>query len=125
MAIFEAAAHVWEEVFFDRITVLIEADLRSLDPLILGATSSVTVANGYGTVSGAMIYPILLAVVGIAVVVLMLGFVLPRFTGLFETLDAPLPPTTQVLMALSGSLRSFWWATTGRCSCSSREAGES
>ena len=64
------------------------------------------------TVSGAMIYPILLALVGVAVVVLMLGFVLPRFTGLFETLDAPLPPTTKVLMALSASLRSFWWAYT-------------
>ncbi|MHC4218118.1 MAG: type II secretion system F family protein, partial [Planctomycetota bacterium] len=62
------------------------------------------------TVTGAMIYPALLAVVGVAVVVLMLGFVLPRFTGLFETLDAPLPPTTKGLITLSESLRSTWWA---------------
>ncbi|MHC4140353.1 MAG: type II secretion system F family protein [Planctomycetota bacterium] len=62
------------------------------------------------TVMGAMIYPAVLAVVGVAVVVLMLGFVLPRFTGLFETLDAPLPPTTKWLITLSDSLRSTWWA---------------
>jgi type II secretory pathway component PulF len=62
------------------------------------------------TVTGAMIYPAVLAVVGVAVVVLMLGFVLPRFTGLFETLDAPLPPTTKGLITLSDSLRSTWWA---------------
>ncbi len=61
------------------------------------------------TVTNALVYPALLAVVGIAVVGLMLGFVLPRFGGLFETLDAPLPPTTELLMALSESMRSSWW----------------
>ncbi len=61
------------------------------------------------TVTNALVYPALLAVVGIAVVGLMLGFVLPRFGSLFETLDAPLPPTTEVLMALSESMRSSWW----------------
>jgi type II secretory pathway component PulF len=40
----------------------------------------------------------------------MLLFVLPRFAGLFETLDAPLPPTTKFLLYLSNLLRSYWWA---------------
>ncbi|MHC4429250.1 MAG: type II secretion system F family protein [Planctomycetota bacterium] len=62
------------------------------------------------TVTGALVYPIVLGIIGIVVVSLMLGFVLPRFSGLFETLDAPLPPTTKSLMALSDSLRSSWWA---------------
>ena len=39
----------------------------------------------------------------------MIVFVLPRFAGLFETLDAPLPPTTQMLLTISGVLRSKWW----------------
>ncbi|MEE8154469.1 MAG: type II secretion system F family protein, partial [Phycisphaerales bacterium] len=34
---------------------------------------------------------------------------LPRFAGLFETLDAPLPPTTQMLLTISDVLRSKWW----------------
>ena len=58
---------------------------------------------------GALIYPVLLVVVAIVVLGLMVGFVLPRFSGLFETLDMPLPPTTKMLMALSDFLRSFWW----------------
>ncbi len=56
-----------------------------------------------------MVYPCLLAVVGVVVVTVMIVFVLPRFAGLFETLDAPLPPTTQMLLAISGVLRSHWW----------------
>ena len=42
---------------------------------------------------GALVYPALLMVVGVAVVTLMIAFVLPRFAELFASLDAPLPPT--------------------------------
>ena len=63
---------------------------------------------------GAMIYPSLLIVVAIAVLALMLLFVLPRFAGLFETLDVELPPMTQMLMACSDFLRSYWWAMPDR-----------
>jgi type II secretory pathway component PulF len=59
---------------------------------------------------GAMIYPALLIVVAIGVLALMLLFVLPRFAGLFETLDVKLPPTTQFLMMCSDFLRSYWWS---------------
>lgn len=58
--------------------------------------------------SGAMVYPALLSCVGVAVMALMIGFVLPRFEGLFKTLDAPLPPTTRVLMDLSHLLSTHW-----------------
>jgi type IV pilus assembly protein PilC len=60
-------------------------------------------------VVGALIYPSLLIVVAMAVLALMLLFVLPRFAGLFETLDVKLPPTTQMLMACSDFLRNYWW----------------
>lgn len=58
---------------------------------------------------GALVYPSLLIVVGIGVTTLMLVGVLPRFSGLFETLDVPLPPTTKMLVALSEVIRSYWW----------------
>jgi type II secretory pathway component PulF len=61
-------------------------------------------------VVGAMIYPALLILVAIGVLALMLLFVLPRFAGLFETLDVALPPMTQMLMAASDGLRAYWWA---------------
>jgi type II secretory pathway component PulF len=58
---------------------------------------------------GAMIYPALLILVAVNVLGLMLLFVLPRFAGLFETLDVELPPMTLALMACSDFLRSYWW----------------
>ncbi len=62
-----------------------------------------------GSIIGAMIYPALLIVVAFSVLILMIAFVIPRFSGLFETLDAPLPPTTALLMSASELLRAYWW----------------
>ena len=62
---------------------------------------------------GAMVYPTLLICVSIGVLCAMFGFVLPRFEGLFKTLDAPLPPTTKIMMAISGWVRVYWWAALG------------
>ncbi len=61
------------------------------------------------SVIAAMMYPILLTFVCIAVLLLMLGVVLPRFSGLFETLDTPLPASTKFLVALSGMMLGYWW----------------
>ena len=62
------------------------------------------------TIVGAMVYPTILVVVGAAVMILMLLFVLPRFGALFQTLDTPLPPSTKWLLAVSAFLESWWWA---------------
>ena len=61
------------------------------------------------TILGALIYPALLICVGIAVLVTMLLFVIPRFAGMFESLSVALPPTTRLLLFLSDQLRSHWW----------------
>jgi len=62
---------------------------------------------------GAMVYPVLLIFVAGGVLGLMLLFVLPRFAGLFETLDMALPPTTRIMMAISNLLRGYWWLLLG------------
>lgn len=61
-------------------------------------------------VVGAMVYPMVLVSIAVIVLVVMIGFVLPRFEGLFESLDAPLPTTTMVLLEIGGFCRSYWWA---------------
>lgn len=61
-------------------------------------------------IGGAMIYPCLLICISIAVLAIMLTVVMPRFTGMFESLDVPLPATTMMLMAASDILRAYWWA---------------
>lgn len=65
------------------------------------------------TVAGALVYPALLSCVALGVMVIMIGFVLPRFEGLFQSLDTPLPAVTQVLMDFSTWCRSYWWVLIG------------
>jgi len=60
-------------------------------------------------VIGAMAYPVLLTVICLIVLGLMLGVVLPRFSGLFETLDTPLPATTKALVVLSNIMLGYWY----------------
>lgn len=57
---------------------------------------------------GALVYPCMLMVVAIGVLGVMIGFVLPRFEGLFKTLGAPLPPTTRILLLCSETVRNQW-----------------
>jgi type II secretory pathway component PulF len=61
-------------------------------------------------VQGALIYPCLLIVVALSVLMVLLTFVLPRFTALFQTLDTPLPSSTYVLVMLSQATCRYWWA---------------
>ncbi len=61
------------------------------------------------TLRGAMVYPIALTFIAIAVLLLVMLFVVPRFTEMFQTLDVPLPPTTLVMLAVSDLATRFWW----------------
>lgn len=58
---------------------------------------------------GAMVYPFLLIGVAIVVIGLLIGVVLPRFAGMFETLDTKLPASTAFLMTISNFVRTYWW----------------
>lgn len=62
------------------------------------------------SIVGALIYPIILVTLSIAIFTLLLTFVIPRFSVLFETLSVPLPASTQILVNISEFVRRFWWA---------------
>ena len=62
-----------------------------------------------GAISGALVYPSLLLTVAGGVLVAMMMFVLPRFAELFDTLDLPLPPSTQMMVNVSDLLLGYWW----------------
>lgn len=49
----------------------------------------------------AMAYPILMAVVGIATVIFMLTFVMPRLMGIFSNMGGKLPLPTKILISIS------------------------
>jgi len=58
----------------------------------------------------ALAYPIILAVVSAFVVVFVLTGVLPKFMPLFAGKESILPASTRMLMAMSQSIRGYWWA---------------
>jgi type IV pilus assembly protein PilC len=59
-------------------------------------------------VRGAMVYPVIIAVMAITVTIFLLCFVLPRFTAIFAGKEHLLPLPTIVLMAASSFLRNYW-----------------
>ncbi len=62
------------------------------------------------TVSTAMIYPMILIVISFASVFLLLTFVVPQFTEMFENSGKELPLPTQVVVGLAEILKTYWWA---------------
>jgi len=61
-----------------------------------------------GKVRAALIYPIIIIVGMIAVSALMVLFVIPRLTSIYEQFDAELPLATRILTGFSGFAISFW-----------------
>jgi len=60
-------------------------------------------------VIGAMVYPIILAVMAVTSVTFLLTFVLPRFLVVFEGKEHLLPATTKAIMALSTFMTGYWY----------------
>jgi general secretion pathway protein F len=62
------------------------------------------------TVSTAMIYPVILLVMSLASLFVMLTFVVPQFSEMFESAGKALPVSTQIVVGLAEWLQSYWWA---------------
>ncbi len=60
-------------------------------------------------VKSALAYPILLTVSGGVSIIVLLTYVLPKFTAIFGDLGKALPTSTRVLLGMSDGLRSYWW----------------
>lgn len=57
----------------------------------------------------AMIYPLILALTGGLSIIVLLAFVVPRFSALLAELGGSLPWSTRLLLDLSLFLQSWWW----------------
>ncbi len=62
------------------------------------------------TVSTALIYPAILVIMAVGSVFLLLTFVVPQFTEMFESAGKELPISTQIVVASAEWLQSYWWA---------------
>lgn len=61
-----------------------------------------------GKVKGALIYPAIIVLGMVAVAIIMVVFVIPRLTTLYEQFNADLPITTKFLIGLSDLTIKFW-----------------
>ncbi len=59
-----------------------------------------------------MIYPALLACVGLGSIVILLNFVVPRFATIFDTPGMKMPTPTKVMLMASDIVRAYWLPVT-------------
>ena len=57
----------------------------------------------------AMIYPVILLFTGGFSIVVLLVYVLPKFSSIFAEMHVALPLSTRIIIGVSGVLSSFWW----------------
>ncbi len=60
-------------------------------------------------VISALTYPIILLVVGIMSITLLLVFVVPQFTAMFENVGSDIPVSAQFLLNVSDGIKSYGW----------------
>jgi type IV pilus assembly protein PilC len=60
-------------------------------------------------VTSALTYPAIIAVVAVVVILILVGFVLPRFKKFFSDLNAKLPLPTRMLLAFTDFTQHYWW----------------
>ena len=61
-------------------------------------------------IKSAMVYPIFLVGVGGVSIIILLTFVIPKFSIIFSDMGQAIPLSTQLLLGVSELLQSYWWA---------------
>jgi len=64
-------------------------------------------------VKSSLLYPMIIFLVGLLTLFVLLSFVLPRLTLMFEDFDAQLPLATRIVVAVSQVFAQFWWLMAG------------
>ena len=64
-------------------------------------------------VTSAMIYPAIVMVMAVIAVIVIAGFVLPRFKTFFASLNAKLPLPTRMLLSIANFFTNDWYAVVG------------
>lgn len=65
------------------------------------------------TVKGALMYPVIVIILMFVVMGVMMIFVIPQLTVLYENLNVPLPLPTQIVVGISTILSTFWPVVLG------------
>jgi general secretion pathway protein F len=61
-------------------------------------------------IQSALAYPIVMACVGVVVLFVLMTFIVPSITSIFEDMQQSLPLPTVILIQTSDFLKKYWWA---------------
>jgi type II secretion system protein F len=61
-------------------------------------------------IKSALVYPIFLVCVGGLSIIILMTYVIPKFSIIFAGMGKSIPLSTQILLSVSHVLRSYWWA---------------
>jgi general secretion pathway protein F len=67
------------------------------------------------TLKSALIYPALLVVVAVVSLMILLGYVVPQFTEMFDSVGQVLPLSTRITIAVGDFLQSYGWLLILAC----------
>lgn len=100
------------DIFPPLYTNLVKAGESSgkLDTVLLQMADSLEKDREFrARIRGAMIYPIVVTTMMIAVMGIMMVFVIPRLTSLYTQSNIELPLPTKILIGISTFFVNFWW----------------
>ena len=60
-------------------------------------------------ITSVMIYPTILVITSGLSIIILLTYVLPKFSVIFDELGGRIPLPTQIVLAMSNALKSYWW----------------
>jgi type IV pilus assembly protein PilC len=80
------------DVVLDQLAAYIERDLETRN-----------------AIRAALIYPVIVMALAVVTVIILVSYVLPKFETFFESFDAKLPFTTQLLLETSRFIGKWWW----------------
>ena len=104
------------EAFPTLLTSMVESGEASgnLDEMFLRMSTHFEKENKINNkVKAAMIYPIILAIVGVAALIVVMTFVMPTFVSLFDSSGAELPAATRLLIGLSSFMSNHYLMVVG------------
>ena len=78
---------------------------ETLSRLAMFMEKSVELKN---SIRSAMVYPAILTFVGGTAVIILITFVIPQFSKLFEEMGAALPLPTQIMLGISSTIINYW-----------------
>lgn len=64
-------------------------------------------------IKSALLYPAFLVGVGGLSIIVLLTFVIPRFSMIFDTMGQSIPAATQLLLTVSETMKNWWWLMAG------------